>query len=70
MIDREKYNLAILNKLEEFLKGHPDFRFIQALWALDIINRDENNLIIDRFYEESNKTLDKVNKAISEFKKE
>ena len=67
MIERKKYNLAILNKLEEFLKEHPDFRFIQALWALDIIDRDENNLIIDRFYEEPNKTLDKVKKSLKEF---
>ena len=67
MINRQKYNLAILNKLEEFLKEHPDFRFIQALWALDIIDRDENNLIIDRFYEEPDKTLDKVNKAFADF---
>lgn len=52
MIDRQKYNLEILGKLEGFLKEHPDFRFIQALWALGIIDRDENNLIIDRFYEE------------------
>lgn len=68
MIERNKYNLAILGKLEEFLKGHPNFRFIQALWALDIIDRDENNLIIDRFYEEPNKTLDKVDKRFAEFK--
>ena len=61
MINREKYNLAILNKLEEFLKEHPDFRFIQALWALNIVDKD------DRFYEESVKTLDKVNKAFADF---
>lgn len=67
MIDRQKYNLEILNKLEEFLKKHPDFRFIQALWALNIIDRDEKNLIIDRFYEEPDKTLDKVKKSLKEF---
>ena len=67
MIDRQKYNLAILNKIEGFLKEHPNFCFIQALWALDIIDKDENNLIIDRFYEEPNITLDKVNKAFADF---
>ena len=67
MINRQKYNLEILNKLQEFLKEHPNFRFIQALWALDIIDRDENNLIIDRFYEEPNKTLEKVSKSLEGF---
>ena len=67
MINRQKYNLEILNKLQEFLKKHPDFRFIQALWALDIIDRDENNLIIDRFYEEPDKTLGKVSKSLEDF---
>ena len=69
MINRKQYNLEILNKLQEFLKEHPDFRFIQALWALDIIDRDENNLIIDRFYEEPDKTLGKVDKSLAEFPK-
>ena len=67
MINRQKYNLAVLSKLQEFLQKHPDFRFIQALWALDIVDRDENNTIIDRFYEEPNKTLEKVSKALKEF---
>ena len=68
MINRQKYNLAVLSKLQEFLQKHPDFRFIQALWALDIIDRDENNTILDRFYEEPNITLDKVDKSLAEFK--
>ena len=68
MINRKQYNLEILNKLQEFLQKNPDFRFIQALWALDIIDRDENNLIIDRFYEEPNITLEKVDKRFAEFK--
>jgi len=61
MINRKKYNFTILKKLEEFLKGHPDFRFIQALWALNIVDRE------DRFYEEPDKTLDKVKKSLKEF---
>lgn len=59
-INRQEYNLQILKILEEYLKQHPDFRFIQVLWALNIIDRDENNLIIDRFYEEPNITLEKI----------
>ena len=69
MINRQKYNLAVLSKLQEFLQKNPDFRFIQALWALDIIDRDENNLIIDRFYEEPDKTLEKVNRQLALIKK-
>lgn len=65
MKKREEYNLKILNILESFLKEHPDFRFIQALWALNIVNRNENNQIIDRFYEESNITLDKIKNAFN-----
>ena len=68
MINRKQYNLEILNKLQEFLQKNPDFRFIQALWALDIVDRDENNTIIDRFYEEPNITLEKVDKRFAEFK--
>ena len=29
MINRQKYNLEILKNLQEFLKEHPDFRFIR-----------------------------------------
>ena len=62
-LERQKCNLEILGKLESFLKEHPDFRFIQALWALNIVDKE------DRFYEEPGKTLDKVNNAIAGFKK-
>ena len=62
MINRQKYNSEILNKLQDFLKEHPDFRFIQALWALNIVYRE------DRFYEEPDKTLDKVSKTLAGLK--
>ena len=55
--DRQKYNLEILEKVKNFLTQHPDMRFIQALWALNIIDKE------DRFYEESEITLTKVKES-------
>ena len=52
--NRQKYNKEILEILSEFIEEHPEMRFIQALWALDIVSLE------DRFYEEPSKTLDKV----------
>lgn len=37
-------------------------RFVQLLWALNIINIDNNGFIEDRFYEESDKTLEFIKK--------
>ena len=56
-INRQKYNLEILEEVKNFLEKHPDMRFIQALWALNIVDKE------DRFYEESDITLEKVKKA-------
>ncbi len=59
MINRQKYNFKILKELEECLEYHPDFRFIEALWSLNIVNED------DRLYEESEITFNKVKKVIA-----
>lgn len=48
-------NKAILNKLSDLIDKYPDMRFNQLLWATGIIVNDENG-IIDKFYEESEAT--------------
>lgn len=45
-------NRAILSKLSDLIDKYPDMRFNQLLWATGIIANDENG-IIDKFYEES-----------------
>ncbi len=50
-----KENLEILNIIVDFIKENPNLRFIQALWALGIVDRE------DRFYEESKQTLKRIN---------
>ena len=54
MKDQQITNLHIVHELLSFLLDNPELRFIQALWALRIV--DEN----DRFYEPSKKTLERV----------
>lgn len=56
-LDRQRYNLEILEELKNFLKQHPDIRFIQSLWALNIVDKE------DRFYEEPELTLAKVKES-------
>lgn len=55
--DRQKYNLEILEEVKKFLEKQPDMRFIQALWALNIVDKE------DRFYEEPEITLAKVKES-------
>ena len=57
---RQKYNLEILKKLRDFIEKHPEYRFHQALWAAGLITRDKDLNIIDKFYEESEVTFDKL----------
>ena len=57
---RQKYNLEILKKLQNFIEKHPEYRFHQALWAAGLITRDKDLNIIDKFYEESEVTFDKL----------
>lgn len=59
-MNRLKANEKILKILEQYINEHPDMRFIQILWALDIINMENEWLIEDRFHEESEKTLEKL----------
>lgn len=56
---RKESNKELLNILTKYIKTNPDTRFIQALWALKIIDRQEDN-IIDRYYEEPDKTLERI----------
>ena len=56
-MNRQKCNLEILEELKKFLEKHPDMRFIQALWALNIVDKE------DRFYEEPEITLKKITEA-------
>lgn len=55
--DRAKYNKECLEHLSRYLEAHPELRFIQALWALNIVDRE------DRFYEEPWVTVEKIKKA-------
>lgn len=56
-MDRNEYNLKCLKKFSDFLMTHPELRFIQALWALNIVDRE------DRFYEEPDVTYKKIEGA-------
>ena len=55
LTEQQKCNLRLAYKLLDLLLDHPELRFIQALWNLGIIEDTE-----DRFYEPSNKTLERV----------
>lgn len=55
--DCQKYNLEILEEVKKFLEKQSDMRFIQALWALNIVDKE------DRFYEEPEITLAKVKES-------
>lgn len=58
MINRQEYNKKILSILTEEINKSPELRFIQILWFLNIVDNT------DRFYEEPNKTLEKINERI------
>lgn len=58
-MNRKESNKKILQLLEKKLEESPDLRFIQALWALKIIDQEDNH-IIDRFYEEPSVTLKRI----------
>lgn len=53
-------NRKILEIIADKVEKYPDYRFIQLLWAMDLINAENGN-IEDRFYEESDVTLNKIN---------
>ena len=58
----QKHNLEILEEVKKFLEKYPDMRFIQALWALNIVDKE------DRFYEEPEITLEKIEEAKKELR--
>ena len=62
MREQQIYNLEIAYELLDYLLENPELRFIQALWALGIVNG------ADRFHEPSKKTLEtlKLRKKIEE----
>lgn len=71
-MNRKEENKKLLKVLADYLENNPDIRFIQALWALGIIDREvidtsgfETSFIVDRFYEEPDKTLERVISKIS-----
>ena len=66
-MNRTKANQRLLEILKETLCKNPDLRFIQALWALKIIDskveKESGHEIIvpvDRFYEEPSETLKRI----------
>lgn len=66
-MNRKEDNKKLLEILEEYLEAHPDIRFIQALWNLNIIDQQTidacgfvSSFIVDRFYEEPEDTLKRI----------
>ena len=66
-MNRQEANFKLLEILKETLERFPDLRFIQALWALKIIDAEVKEGIgyktmepIDRFYEEPAETLKRI----------
>lgn len=58
-MNRQEANKKILEIVTLEVENNPDLRFIQILWKLGIIDsRDEK--IIDRFYEEPEETLKRI----------
>ena len=60
MNKRQEYNLKILKILQDKILNEPNIRFIQHLWNLQIIDRDDRMVIIDRFYEEPEDTFKRI----------
>ena len=62
---RQLANREILARLTEAVDKYPDYRFVQILWAFDIIHRERDGReappkIADDFYEESVDTLERM----------
>lgn len=55
---RHEYNIMIMDIIKEYIDKYPNFRFIQLLWLLNIVNN------MDRFQEESKLTYEKIKIAI------
>ena len=59
-MNRIEANIKLLEILRETLRRNPELRFIKALWALKIIDSENNHEIVDRFYEEPSETLKRI----------
>lgn len=53
--NRFEFNKKIIKLLDDYITKNRDMRFIQALYALSIIEDGE-----DKFHEESSETYDKL----------
>lgn len=66
-------NLKIIEELTKIIENNPEWRFQQTLWNCGIISRnytDQDELEIeDKFYENSEITLNTLQKYSSEIKK-
>ncbi len=62
-LKRQKCNLEILEQVKQFVQEYPSQRFIQALWNLAIVDRE------DRYNEEPKITLKKVKSALEKIQK-
>lgn len=72
---RQKANTVLNVIVGLFLKSYPDLRYIQALYAIGIIDQEpdlgrHDALIVDRFYEEPIDTLKRCKKRIVKFLEE
>ena len=67
MKKQQVVNLELTYEILDFILDNPNLRFIQALWALGIVNGN------DKFYELSEHTLERVRarrKEINTYKEE
>ena len=66
-------NLKIIEELTKIIENNPEWRFQQILWNCGIICRNYNDQdeleIEDKFYENSEITLNTLQKYSSEIKK-
>ena len=66
-------NLKIIEVLTKIVENNPEWRFQQILWNCGIISRNYNDQdeleIEDKFYENSEITLNTLQKYFSEIKK-
>ena len=66
-------NLKIIEVLTKIIENNPEWRFQQTLWNCGIIGRNYNDQdeleIEDKFYENSEITLNTLQKCFSEIKK-
>ena len=78
-IDRRSHNKQILLLLEKFLEENPDLRFQQALQVMRINEVEQKGAthegyptvtLMDKFYEESDKTLKHLRSCLSFMKSE